>query len=109
MLLTLKSISELAPGSVDGFTVESLNWLTLTIIPDEDQTIYSLAEKIINCCKKNPDLMYIEIKLGGSLYCVGNCANQDQNELAKELVEAIKNYDNFKKEETKKRLNEILN
>lgn len=109
MVFTFKTISELAPGSVDGFTVESLNGLTLTILPNKDQTIYSLAEKIINCCKKNPDLMSVEIKMGGLLYCISNCAKQDPKELAKELMEAIKNYNNFQKEEMKKRLDNVPN
>lgn len=109
MVFTLKTISELAPGSVDGFTVESLNWLTLTIMPNKDQTAYSLAEKIINCCMKNPDLMSIEINMGGSLYCIGNCAKQDPNELAKELMEAFQNYNKFKRKEMKKQLDAVLN
>lgn len=109
MVFTFKTISELAPGSVDGFTVESLNWSTLRILPNKDQTIYSLAEKIINCCKKNPDLMSIEIKMGGLLYCVGNCAKQEPKELAKKLMETLKNYNNFQKDEIKKRLDKVPN
>lgn len=78
MLISLKGISELTPGSVDGFTVESINWRTLRIQPMENQTIYSLAEKMINCFKKNPELMNIEFDYEGVNFTINNRMSDPQ-------------------------------
>ena len=88
MLFTFKELGELAPGSIDGFTVKRLRWLTLTIQPMEDQTIYSLAEKIVNYFKKNPELMNIEFDYEGVNF---NISNQilDSREIAQSCIDEV--------------------